>query len=58
MAEGVRGSLHAGRFGVTLDDLLDAPGRERASKSGLEQPAVLRMGGQVGAQGRGEGLAE
>jgi hypothetical protein len=53
----VRRGPDAGRLGVALDDLLDAPCRERAAQAGLEQLAILRMGCQ-GAQGRGEGLAE
>jgi hypothetical protein len=56
--ERVRGGLNAGRLGVAFGDLLDAPGCERAGKPGLKEVAVLRMRGEVGAERRGERLAE
>ena len=56
--EGVRGRLDPRLLGVLGDDLLDPPRAELAMPLGLEEPAVVRVGGDVRSQGRGEGLAE
>src|SRR6516225_2158118 len=58
MPERVRRRLHAGRLGIALDDLLDSSRSEGTGKPGLEEIAILGMGCEVGAQGRGEGLPE
>ena len=58
MPEGMGGRLNAGLLGILLHDLLHPPGAELAAPPGLEQVAVLRVGGDVGAEGGGEALAE
>src|SRR5262245_11716929 len=58
MPECVRSRLHAGSLGVALDDLLDPLRCEGTGEAGLKEIAVLGMGREVGAQGRGEGLPE
>jgi hypothetical protein len=52
--ESVRRCLDASLLGVVLDDLLHSAGRELPASPGLEQPAIARVGGYVGSQGRGE----
>jgi len=56
--EGVGSGFHPGLFGIFLDDLLNPPGGEFAVPPRLEEPAVVRVGRDMGSQGRGEGLAE
>ena len=51
-------ALHASLLGVLGDDLLDPPRAELAVPLGLEEPAVMRVGGDVRSQSRGEALAE
>jgi len=47
--EGVRGRFDACLFGVLGHDLLDPPGAELAMPLGLEEPAVSRVGSDVGS---------
>jgi len=56
--EGMGRGLDPGLLRILLDDLLDPSRSILPIPLGLEQPAIPWMGGNVGAEGRGEGLAE
>ena len=58
MAERVGRALDASLLGIQLNQLLYSSGAELPATAGLEQPAVLGVGGDVGSQGGGERLAE
>ena len=45
-------------LGIMFDDLLHPPGRELAISTGLKQPAIVGMGGDVRPQGSGKPLSE
>jgi hypothetical protein len=58
VAEGVGRGIHPSLLGIPLHDLLDTTGAEPPATPGLEKPAVLGVGGNVGPEGSGKGLAE
>ena len=56
--EGVRSRFDSSLVGVLGDNLLDPSRAELAMPLSLEEPSVVRVGCDVGSQGRGEALAE
>ena len=58
MTERVGSGRDASLRCVVLHDLLDSPGRVPGVTPGLEQPTVVRMGGDVRPQRGGERSAE
>ncbi len=58
MPKGMGRGLDSGLLRIFLGDLLHPPGSELAVPSGLQEPAILGMGCDMGSQGSGEGLGE